>query len=163
MAAGRCLAGELPSVTIVAYGLYGASAPLGPLPAFYRQDTLERVQMTELPPLLEETEGIVARACTRFGLEFRADDAGPAPEPLTIRVDHPRLQQPDGSASTSDSFAVPLGPGLHYAGFDFDAPWELVPGDWIFTLSYRGRTIAEKRFTVTLAPDAGGGCSKPIS
>ena len=102
---------------------------------------------------MEQTDRIEARACTRFGLEYRLDNrsAGEAP-PITVRVEHPRLAGPDGRTSTIDTYEVPSGGGLRYTGFDFDAPWTLVPGAWTFTLLYAGDVLAEQRFIVTVAP-----------
>jgi hypothetical protein len=154
-----------PQAQILRWGNYAVGDDFGPLPSRYRQQTLSDVEMTDPPRFLTETDHIVARLCTRFGVEYRISDAGTGGV-LTVRVTHPRQERPDGKSATVDEFDTPLGADSpKYTGFEFDYPWELVPGTWTFTLLIDGRVIGEKSFTVTVPPDArsGPGCAKAVS
>jgi hypothetical protein len=145
--------GETPRVVIVAFGVYSLSPWRGKLPPQYRQDTISEVRFNDMPLLVQQTDRIEARACTRFGLQYRADNLPPGEAaPITVRVEHPRVARPDGRSSTIDTYEVPSGGGVRYTGFDFDEPWTLVPGTWTFSLIHGGEVLAEQRFAIIIAP-----------
>ena len=162
---GAARADEIPHAEIVAFGIFGSSAEYGPLAPQYRQDATIEVIVAAQPRLLEPTDHIAARACLRFGLQYRATNfADKQTDLVGVRVEHPPLRQPDGRTSTADLYRIPIGNAVRFTGFDFDEPWELVPGTWSFSLVYGGRVLVEQRFTVTLAPgaDAAGGKCNPV-
>jgi hypothetical protein len=82
-------------------------------------------------------------------------------------VTHPLLRRPDGQASRVESYETPLDGGPHYTGFEFDQPWELIPGLWTFALLRDGHVLAEQSFTIAVAPAAAGvppgGCAALVS
>lgn len=161
-AAAPCRADDAPVIEIIAYGEYAPSADYGPLAAQYRQETLGDVQMTDVPPLVSETDRIEARPCTRFGLTYRIIGAA-ADGVLTVQVDHPPLHDPEGGDASTERFQTPAAPGLHYTGFEFDEAWEMVPGAWTFSLLSGSQVLATQRFDVSLADGVPAGCHQPVS
>lgn len=146
-------AGELPRVEIVAFGIYAPSAEYGPLPAKYRQDSIVDVSLTGMPRLIERTDRIEARACIRFGLQYRGANFMPNQSIVAeVRVDHPALTRPDGRRSDVDTYEIPVSSGVGWTGLDFEEAWEMVPGSWTFSLRYGGQVLASERFTVVAAP-----------
>jgi hypothetical protein len=150
-------AGEVPRIEIVAFGIYAPSAEHGPLPAKYRQDSIVDVSLTGMPRLIERTDRIEARACTRFGLQYRAVNfASNQSIVAEMRVEHPALTRPDGRRSNVDTYEIPVSGGIGWTGLDFKEAWEMVPGTWIFAVRYGGQVMAEQRFTVVAAPPGAG-------
>lgn len=146
-------AGAIPRVEIVAFGTYTSTAEHGPLPARYRQHAIVDVTVTGMPRLVERSDRIEARACTRFGLQYRSADLAPDQSIVAeVRVDHPILVRPDGRRSDVDTYEIPVRSTIGWTGLDFDEGWEMVPGTWTFSLLFGGHVLAEQRFTVVAAP-----------
>lgn len=149
-----------PGIRILSAGIYRPAAVTGGLPAGLRDQTLSGVDRVTLPTLLAATATVPAAPCRSFGLIFAR--AGAAAAPLTIRVRHPPLHRPDGAGGSVDIFEIPAGTGLRFVGFTFTEAWEMVAGEWEFTLLAGDRELARQRFTVLPATTATG-CGAMVS
>ena len=145
---------------ILSAGIYRPAPVTGGLPAGPRDRTLSGVDRVTLPALLAATALVPAAPCRSFGLIFAREGAAAAP--LTIRVRHPPLHRPDGAGGSVDIFEIPAGTGLRFVGFTFTEAWEMVAGDWEFTILASGRELARQRFTV-LAATTATGCGAMVS
>lgn len=157
---------DVPRVEIVAFGTYTPTAEYGPLPTKYRQDAIVEVTLTGMPRLIEQSDRIEARPCTRFGLQYRAADFTPDQSIVAeVRVDHPILMRPDGRRSDVDTYEIPVRGTIGWTGFDFDEVWEMVPGTWTFSLLFGGHVLAEQRFAVVAAPGGAAptACVHPVA
>lgn len=140
-------------IEIVACGSYSPSPREGRLPAPYRQNSIVDVTLAAMPRLIARTERIEARACTRFGLEYRAANLEPSETAIAeVRVAHPVLTRPDGRRSSLDSYEIPLRTTTGWTGFDFDEAWQIAPGPWTFSFVHGGRVLAQQRFVVSAPP-----------
>ena len=104
--------------------------------------------------LIEATTDIAAGLGVEFGLEYRIvgePEGVEVPLDFVISYPAPGLMDPDSSEPLlSTALARPKTIGkVEYLGYGFENDWELVAGTWRFTISYRGRTLAERSFTVT--------------
>ena len=143
------------SVEIMQRGEYVAE-PGGPPDTDLKADTLSGVQTVARPRFVHEGEQVEGRACASFGIMFRVLGIPPGRTAvLTVRNSHPRMVRPDGVAGWEDTYEVRVGQDPSWVGFTFVYGWELVPGAWAITLSYGGRDLAQQRFEVRRAGDAG--------
>ena len=154
------------TVEIIEYGTYVTSgdepSPNSPPGAVVELRTVHD------PRFVERTSTIPAQLCTRFGIRFVLHDPvrpkrpGSAPLAVTIHVDHPRLVNPDGRSTDSETWPQILLPGEpSMAGFDFDQSWEVAPGAWTISVELDGGVLASQSFTVTDTPGgaaSGDGC-----
>jgi hypothetical protein len=110
--------------------------------------------------IVQTTTTIPACIGVRFGIGFSiAGAAGSAPVSITEVYKFPRsgLHKPDAPFPIPETrFETALVPGVDGDGFwyEFDYPWELVPGDWIFEVRRNDRVLASKTFTVVAATQA---------
>lgn len=103
--------------------------------------------------LLARTAEIAAAEGVAFGIMVGVPGlATDQTLPVTVRLDHPPITAPDGRVWRTETFPAELSakPGL--LSFCFEERWELVPGEWTYTLLHEGRPIASQRFTITLDP-----------
>lgn len=149
------------TVEIVEYGSYITSGD-SPSP-LNKPDNVVELRSVHDPHFVEQTTTIPGQLCQRFGIRFVLHDT-PRPKrpfpyatlPLSIHVTHPRLANPDGRTSDSESWPQLVAPGEpSMAGFDFDQPWEIQPGTWTIAVEYNGQVLASKAFEVTDVPGGG--------
>lgn len=90
---------------------------------------------------------------TEFGFRYRVVGE---PADAEVTLDMVYTYPPPGLADPEETAPIPetrfarqkkIGETV-YLGYGFENPWEIVPGTWTFTISYQGRKLAEKSFTV---------------
>ena len=154
-------AGRAQTVDIIEYGTYVTSgdepSPSSPPGAVVELRTVHD------PRFVDRTATIPAQLCVRFGIRFvlrdpaRPKRPGPVVLPVTIHIEHPRLVNPDGRSSESESWPQVLSTGEpSMAGFDFDQSWEIAPGTWTISVELDGDVLASQAFTVKDVPGGGG-------
>lgn len=154
--AGLCLAGPAaaaPSAEVLDFGtMTGRRAPAPP-PGAGGTGLAPAVPMSH-QRYIERTDAIEARLCRSFGLHLRIVPGPGEPEPpaVIVHVFHPAFTAPDGATSGEDAFASAVVFGQTHAGFTFDHPWEMRPGEWTFVVSAGRAVVATQRFHVTLPP-----------
>lgn len=101
----------------------------------------------------ETTTTIPAELGIKFGVKYRVIGE-PDGQRVTIRklivypptgIKPPNALQP--LLSSDGQTNPPIGETV-YTGFEFDDPWELVPGSWAIQFWQGNRLLAEQRFTV---------------
>ncbi len=103
------------------------------------------------PVIKEQPVSVEAALNMGFGLEYQVlGEAGTARIPITINLRHPPLQDPEtGVVRTESSWkAIPRLGQPSFAFWKFEAPWQLVDGEWVMTISYQGELLAERKFTI---------------
>ncbi len=97
---------------------------------------------------------IVGAYCKQFGLEFRALNlSADGDAAVTVRLDHPLWQLPDGRTSTAEiNLGGVAADHWSYTGYTLEEPWALVPGTWTFTISQGARVLAVTSFNLSVQP-----------
>jgi hypothetical protein len=103
--------------------------------------------------LEETTTTVPAEPGVKFGVRFRVIGE-PDAQPVTIKkvMIFPSTglrapTAPEPLMRSEDTATTTIGE-TSYTGFEFDDPWELVPGIWTMQLWQGDRMLAERRFTV---------------
>jgi len=101
---------------------------------------------------------------TRFGVKFRlkGEDAASAPAdgvPITVEVSHPPMRAPDGRTLTVSRWPGAAVPYTRFTGWEFEEPYELLPGTWTVALRNGNRLLDQHSFQVTIRND----CVPPAS
>lgn len=121
------------SVRIVDYGIY------------------DKVDDAALSRLLVQTTTIPAKIGTSFGFRYVTEGLPRgAVARLTYQDSYPGLQNPKGGEPLKDveySNEVEVGTA-DICAFTFEEEWELVPGEWTFSIGRNGKLLAEQTFTV---------------
>ncbi len=94
-----------------------------------------------------------AKFCSLFGFEFRAPNL-PAPleVPVTVVLDHPLWNRPDGKSGTQERYPNVLRGTWSYSGYHLEESWTMVPGIWRFTIMLGDSVLASQEFDLTVAP-----------
>jgi hypothetical protein len=121
-------------------------------PEDYLETGLHRIQSAEFQ-LTQRTDRIPGELGKTFGVRFvlsggtRPDDE---PVDLVYRVDLPEASP--AAAKRLEEVAEWTGQAavgeLTWVGWTFEEPWEIVKGEWILRILYRGSQLAEQRFVV---------------
>jgi Domain of unknown function (DUF3859) len=137
------------TVEIVAYGIYSADLQSS------QRDTQGVLQnVSQNFRLVTATTAVPAQIGTRFGFNYKV---GGTPTGKTVSLKKVTVYPPEGlrspnvaqSLKHSDTTVTPTIGQQSYAGYRFDDPWELVPGQWRMELWDGDRKVAEQTFTVT--------------
>jgi hypothetical protein len=103
--------------------------------------------------LEEATTTVPAERGVKFGFRYRVIGE-PDGKAVAIRkvmiFPPPGLKAPNAPqplTRSEDSVTPPIGE-TSYTGFEFDDPWELVPGIWTMQLWQGNKMLVEQRFTV---------------
>ena len=101
--------------------------------------------------LLRQTDRVPATLGTGFGFRYVLQGPGEDAE-VTVRVLHPvPLRDPEsGRIIAVSQWQQRLGIGtVHWnSGWNFEFPWELVPGRWTIQLHGQSGLLLEKQFEV---------------
>lgn len=101
--------------------------------------------------LINKTDKIRGSVGSKFGI-FYIVEGEPELEAisLSVKVTHPPLKNPKkDKPSYSDEWVSSPSVGVrHYEGWIFEYEWETAPGKWTFEISYEGKKLAEKTFTI---------------
>lgn len=139
----------LEDVILVNYGRYSAQTAS----ELTQDDSQTKLSLLSDLKLKHKTTRIPAEVGCRFGLEVELKGT-PLGEkvPLQVVVEHPRITNPKtGKASRSVSWRLyPRLGDVIYAGWEFIAEYECVPGQWSIRLQQDKRRLAEQHFRVFL-------------
>lgn len=144
-----------PVLRMTGYGEFTISRELGVRdPSTVEGDT-EPVRTVDGVQIVQQTNGIEARLCRRFGISFLLEGLGTGGIlDVTIQTRHPAITRPDGHVSTGVRYPSSVSarrPG--WIGYTFDYAYELVPGTWSFAVLHGGNVLLEQRFEVTVPSD----------
>ncbi len=102
------------------------------------------------PMLVRETATVRARLGTAFGFRYLVtgnEDTDMVY--LKFRDSLPVLRNPQGEVYNQVEYISGVEMGVaQVCAFTFDEPWELVPGEWTFSILRGRRLLAEKTFNV---------------
>jgi hypothetical protein len=149
------LAASIDRIDVTAYGImYGTSGVrdgVGSNGIVHRLSRGDKVVAT--------TTRIPACLGTRFGIMYSvvgAADGMPVDVVEVYAFPHSGLRKPGVTSPIYDSlFEHALLPGTdgHSIWYEFDKPWELVPGEWTLEIRDGDRLLASKAFTVVAPKD----------
>ncbi len=111
---------------------------------------IEKVRSTEHIPLFKGVQ---------MYMQYRIWSFPDQPAYVDLRriLKHPKMTLPDGSVSTGSEYMlkgkVSVNQVIAFTGYGFDEDYELVEGDWVFEIWYRGKKLNEQKFT-TYLPNA---------
>ena len=150
----------LEEASIVNFGRYSAQTAS----EITQDDSQTKLSLLADLKLKQKTTRIPAEVGCRFGLEVELKGT-PLGEkiPLQVVVDHPRIVNPK-TGEASDSVTWSLYPRLGdviYAGWEFIAEYECVPGQWTIRLQQDKRRLAEQNFRVFIPENQQKPSSKP--
>jgi hypothetical protein len=107
--------------------------------------------------LMSETSTEMARVGIGFGVRFRTAGA-PRDAEATLRsvwkIPQPGLHNPTNGTIYRESvatFSAAVG-GVHWRGYSFDQPWEVVPGTWTIEIWQGDRKLLEHSFAIAPPP-----------
>jgi hypothetical protein len=140
-------------VDLVAAGFYDVAAAKvaetipAPAAAGGKTNQLTDVQLTREPPNDTAHVGI------GFGVRFRSSGE-PRGAQATLRsvwkIPAPGIHNPDNDNTYRESvvdFTTAIG-SVHWRGYGFDQPWEVVPGTWTIEIWQGDRKLLEHSFTI---------------
>lgn len=107
----------------------------------------------ETPKFKPGCPEVRAEIGNRFGIQVQVNGSpDSAVADIMTRWTHPIIRNPDtGREGSVDEWKSPMSIGYaRYAGWQFDEPWELIPGKWKVEIIYRDKVLASKEFEVTL-------------
>ncbi len=101
-------------------------------------------------PIIESTTRIPAKLGLGFGLSFSFNAPDGRSAMLTYHfLSPPRRDPATGRVVERQTMHGATSPGgPHWIGFDFDEPWELVPGEWTLSILHGDRPLARRSFQV---------------
>jgi hypothetical protein len=140
-------------VDLVAAGFYDAAAAKvaatvpAPAAAGGKTNQLTDVQLMSEPPADSARVGI------GFGVRFRSSGE-PRGAQATLRsvwkIPEPGIHNPASANTYRQSvvdFTTAVG-SVHWRGYGFDQPWEVVPGTWTIEIWQGDRKLLEHSFTI---------------
>ena len=144
---------QIDHIDLVAAGFYDASAAKVaesvPAPAAAGGTTN---QLTDVQ-LLSESPADTARVGIGFGVRFRSSGE-PRGAQATLRsvwkIPEPGIHNPTNNNTFRQSvvdFTTAIG-SVHWRGYGFDQPWEVVPGTWTIEIWQGDRKLLEHSFTI---------------
>jgi len=149
----RAADARIDRIDLIAAGFYDAAATkiassiAAPTAAGGKTDQLADVS------LMSESPADTARVGIGFGVRFRS--AGePRGAQATLRslwkIPAPGIRNPENGTTYRESiaeFTTAIG-GVHWRGYGFNQPWEVVPGVWTIEIWQGDRKLLEHSFTV---------------
>ncbi len=133
------------SIEVLDYGLYHTKLE--------QERTHTAASSDVLPPqgraeLLKQTKDIPLQRNIEFGYHFSLSGTKDNC-PLTFTLNHPPMVTPSGKVTRTNSFNQTVSPGdPNYDGFSFEFDWELIPGEYIFEIQHKNRTLSKVLFNV---------------
>ena len=94
---------------------------------------------------------ITAKIGTQFGIQLQVNGSPElAIANVVTRVTHPPITNPETQkSSTVDQWDSPMNIGYaRYAGWQFEDPWELVPGKWVIEILRGSKVLLRQEFEV---------------
>jgi hypothetical protein len=157
---GPSQSASIDRIDVTAYGIM--FGPVGVLDGVGSNGIEHRASAGD--SVVQTTTRILACLGTRFGLTYSlvgASDGMPVSIVEVYNFPRSGLRKPGAPSPIHDShFERALMPGTNgnEIWYEFDKPWELVPGEWTLEISDGERLLASKTFTVALPKQ--GGCQK---
>jgi len=155
--AARGADARIDRIDLIAAGFYDATAAKVvstiPAPAAAGGNTHQLADVA----LMAETPAESARVGIGFGIRFRS--AGePRGAQATLRsvwkIPDPGIRNPASGTTFRESvadFTTAVG-AVHWRGYGFDQPWEVVPGVWTIEIWQGERKLLERSFTIGARP-----------
>ena len=103
---------------------------------------------------IEATTEIPGRLGLEFGFQYvivGAPEGAEVPVEITYTFPAPGLIDPADPKPVLESRITrdkKIGETI-YLGYGFENEWEIVPGTWTFSVSYKGKELGEQSFTVS--------------
>ena len=152
-APARAADARVDRIDLVAAGFYDAAAAkvattiAAPTAAGGKTNQLADVA------LMSETPADTARIGIGFGVRFRTAGA-PRGAEATLRsvwkIPDPGIHNPENGTTFRESvtaFTAAIG-SVHWRGYGFDQPWEIVPGTWTLEIWQGDRKLLEQSFKI---------------
>lgn len=134
------------TVSLNEYGEYTA-LKYGDAPEVYDQGAA-LYKGESLKKKTDRINGVLGNA---FGIRYTINGQSKGKRlPLRIRLTHPPMIVPEtGETITFQAWqSYPQTGQPNYDGFQFEHPWEIVPGEWRIQLWHKGTMLFEKAFVV---------------
>lgn len=145
---------DYPSASITQYGYYEFTHETVRFEANYSPSGY--AQKDGEPILIEQTSKIPLKKGRLMAFYFKIKDLPTLVNTikLTIIIDHPEFNKPDGSISSQinkESLITMInGQAERAEGYKFDHDNELVEGKWVFTIKYLDKVLLVKEFETYL-------------
>ena len=147
-ATSYAMADQSISIKILDYGIAGASDTS-------REDNKDVISgyitSGKNITIKETTERIPATMGINFGFHYLVMSAEDKNIVLDVKVLHPPLTNPNTQETKVSDEWQERAHCLMFKGFEgwtFDNDWELVPGEWIVQIYYKGEKLVEKSFVI---------------
>jgi hypothetical protein len=145
LSANATFAQTVESIEIVEFGIYDKREPGN------KGTGTEQAELGGLI-LRKQTDQIPASVGTSFGVTYIATGT---PDGAPVEISFVTLFPPAGIIASSGrriqkeetTRSTLVGLADHRL-FEFNAPWRMIPGDWVFEFYYDGRKLAEQHFKV---------------
>jgi len=135
---------------VIEYGIYDILHDGGIIPS--KNTSTGKAHAPSTLKLRSETQRVAIKKGRFFGFKIRLEPF-PGLRSVTLKevVKHPAMTLPDGSVKTGFSIIekkkVSQQVVFALAGYYFDEPYEMVPGDWVFQYWLGDRLLVEQIFT----------------
>lgn len=142
-------------IDVLDYGIYTADKTTSEISdAGLTHNTVNNIQY------IASTDTIPAQVGIKFGFRYIL---GGEPDGGRVRIKQVTIYPTAGITNPktgllyTHSFTATygIGPRPIFAGYDIDAPWEMVPGVWTIQLWVGEKKLAEQNFTVVEKKDGG--------
>ena len=141
---------EVYEINILEYGEFKAYS----VKEKYAENTLlGKMTVLKEIELLKQTDTIDGSIGTQFGVKYFVKGLPKgANVPLSVRLLHPITTDPDTQQTSmiEEWIAKAKIGSANYSGWIFEYKWEIVQGEWTILISYNGKKLAEKKFTVQI-------------
>jgi hypothetical protein len=152
-APARAADARIDRIDLIAAGFYDAAAAkvvsTMPTPAAAGGNTHQLADVA----LMAETPADTARVGIGFGVRFRTAGeprGGQATLRSVWKIPEPGIRNPTTGTTFRESvaeFTTVVG-GVHWRGYGFDQPWEVVPGTWTIEIWQGDRKLLARSFTI---------------
>ena len=137
----------LKTIELISYGIYTTEERV----QREAENIVGAVLVVSKPANLMETEVVRGRLGESFGLEYRIiGTPDGSPVRVVVMIKHPLLVNPKNGRSATVTRYDMLGSigAIMYTGWEFDAEWQIMPGEWTWQLVVNDNVYLEKVFLV---------------
>lgn len=138
-------------ITVISYGIYAHTPDNGK--SWINPISEKAVKGKSSSPVhLSNTRTIPAQYPLFFGFEYNVQNIKNSMAEFTTEVTHPKIKQLDGTYSEqykhTQKFLVIDGKVTATSGYLLENQDEIQPGEWVFRIKTKGKTIITQRFNV---------------
>lgn len=136
---------------IIKYGLYAITMDNGK--SWVNPVTDEKVHSQYPEPIhIKTTAEVPAVTPLFFGFEYHIEGLPDGLTEITTNVSHPPIKSADGKVSTGyneqHKYLVLEGKLTSLTGYILENKNELTPGEWRFSVNYKGKELVSRKFIV---------------